>query len=102
MSSTLEASFNAAMQAIYRQAKEQLGYNATRFLQLISELGGVQAAKKLLIGSEAQYGLQVLWEGGRLDLSVEAHVLKPEFAGLFTEEERDRARARLRDYGWTD
>ena len=40
-----------------------------------------------------------LWELKRLDLSVEAFVLRSEYAPLFTEEERGIARARLKEYG---
>jgi hypothetical protein len=33
-------------------------------------------------------------------VSVEAYVLRPEYAPLFTEEERSIARARLKGYGY--
>lgn len=39
-----------------------------------------------------------IWAAGRLDLTVEARVLKPEYAGLFTDEERRIARRRLDEY----
>lgn len=45
---SLEKQFNQDMINIYQTAKKELGYNATRFLQLISEVGGLQAAKKLI------------------------------------------------------
>ena len=89
------------MQDIYLRAKSDCGYNATRFLQMISEAGGVETARRLLRGTDAQYGLQVLWEHGRLDLSVEAHVLKDEVRDLLSDEERQIAEGRLRAYGWT-
>jgi hypothetical protein len=40
-------------------------------------------------------GFAKLWERGRLDLSVEAVVVQPRFAALFTEDEVDAARRRL-------
>jgi hypothetical protein len=43
-------------------------------------------------------GFTTLWELKRPDLSVEAFVLRPEYAPLFTQEERSIARARLRQY----
>ena len=49
---------------------------------------------------EVSDGFTTLWELKRLDLSVEAYVLRPEYAPLFTEEERGIARARLRQYGY--
>jgi hypothetical protein len=41
-----------------------------------------------------------LWELRRLDLSVEALALEPEFHELFTRPELDTARRRLADYGY--
>jgi hypothetical protein len=37
-----------------------------------------------------------------LDLTVEAHILRDEFAPIFTDEDREQARARLEEYGWRD
>ena len=80
---------------IYRLAKSACGYDARRFHQMLSEFGGLNTAKRLLATDEIQYGFTELYFCGRLDLTVEAHVVKPEFRGLFTEEELRRARQRL-------
>lgn len=45
-------------------------------------------------------GFTTLWEHGRLDLSVEAYVLKPEYAELFTEDEKNMCRDRLLQFGY--
>lgn len=88
VASELERRFDQAMIGIYTTAKRDLGYNATRFLQMITEHGGLGAAR-LLLGSEAvSEGFTKLWEHRRLDLTVEAHVLRQEFAELFTPSER--------------
>ena len=42
----------------------------------------------------------MLWEHHRYDLSVEAHVLKPEYEGMFTDEERRICRERLKEFGY--
>lgn len=97
---TLEIKFNADMKSIYDRAKKELGYNATRFLQLLSQVGGIEAAKKLISKDGGTYGFEVLWENKRLDLSVEAHVLKPEYENLFTEEERELCKDRLSKFGF--
>lgn len=47
----LERRFNGAMVSIYETAKRELGYNATRFVQMISEQGGLATAKQLLWSS---------------------------------------------------
>ena len=93
-----EARFHAAMLESYRMAQRDLSYNATRFLQLVEARGGVQAARQLLAGAPSE-GFATLWEKGRLDLSVEAHILQPEFRELFTEAERRVAEDRLRQFG---
>ena len=100
MASDAEAAFHKAMVAIYQTAKKDLGYNATRFLQMISDHGGLDAARQLLRAPAVSNGFTTLWEHHRLDLSVEAHVLREEFRSLFTDEERDVASRRLRDYGY--
>jgi len=91
----LEIKFHEDMRDIYLTAKKELKYNASRFWQLVSEKGGVQAAKTLIAKDGGTYGFEVLWEHRRLDLSVEAHVLKPEYTDLFTNEERKLCRDRL-------
>ena len=95
-----ERRFHRAMISIYEVAKRELGYNATRFLQMISEQGGLAAAKQLLWSDAPSEGFTTLWERGRLELTVEAHILRDEFASLFTDEDRERARTRLEQYGW--
>jgi len=94
----LQKQFNQAMLRIYERARDQCRYTATRFLSMLHEKGGLATAKALLATSEPSSGLVRLWQCGRLDLSVEAHVLKPEFASLFTERERWTARERLEAY----
>jgi len=97
--SGLETQFHRAMIGIYERAKEECGYNATRFLGMLSEKGGLRTAQILLATSQPSDGYVALWECNRLDLTVEALVLKPEFASLFTEEEKQVARNRLEEYG---
>jgi TIR domain len=94
-----EQAFHLAMLSIYRRAKRDLGYNASRFLQMLDQ-GGLPAARQLLHAPGVSDGFRTLWEHKRLDLTVEAHVLKPEFQHLFTPQELDIARSRLRDYGY--
>ncbi len=67
---------------------------------MISEQGGLATAKQLLWSCAPSEGFTTLWERGRLDLTVEAHVLKTEFDPLFTDADRDQARDRLEAYGW--
>jgi hypothetical protein len=95
-----ERRWNRAMVTIYETAKRELNYNATRFLQMLSEQGGLATARQLLWSDTPSDGFTTLWEHHRLELTVEAHVLHEEFRSLFTDEDRERALDRLQQYGW--
>jgi hypothetical protein len=86
--------------SVYERARDEASYNATRFLQMVSGSGGLEAARQLLRSPAASEGFTALWQKNRLDLSVEAHVLKPEFQDLFADEEQSIARSRLEAYGY--
>lgn len=98
--SALENRFHEDMKDIYFTAKKELKYNASRFFQLVSREGGFKAAKRLISKSGGTYGFEVLWENKRLDLSVEALVLRSEYHELFTDEEREICRNRLKEFGY--
>ena len=68
----LERLFHREMVQIYERARRETGYNATRFLQMVSSQGGLVTARSLLRAPAASDGFTALWERTRLDLSVEA------------------------------
>lgn len=92
--------FHQAMLDIYRQAKQETGYTPTYFLQMVDEMGGLEAARRLLAKSDVSDGLTELYLRNRLDLTVEAHVIRPEFQPLFTPEELETAEQRLRELNY--
>lgn len=96
----LDDTFHQRMIGIYDAALRECNYRATRFLQMVTDQGGVQAAKALLHAEGYSEGLTALWEHKRLDLSMEALVLQEPWSALFTEEELSVARKRLRDLGY--
>jgi hypothetical protein len=100
MASLTEQQFDAAMMNIYHRARKEVGYNATRYLQMLHDQGGLRTAQTLLHASQVSDGYTALWERGRLDLTVEALVLQPEWQELFTEQELNIARQRLQQYGY--
>ena len=97
----LSDDFHQAMLQIYRHAKKECKYTATYFLQMVSEQGGLQAAKKLLSAPGVSDGFTRLWECGRLDLTLEALVLQPKWRELFSADECDKARIRLELLGYS-
>jgi hypothetical protein len=95
----MEKRFDFAMMDIYRRAKSEAGYNATRFFQMLTEHRGLETARILLHAGTVSDEYTALWERGRLDLTVEALILDhSEYTPLFTPEERAIARRRLQDY----
>jgi hypothetical protein len=101
MAKSLEDSFDADMMDIYRCAKTEARYNATRYLQMLMEHGGVETARILLHADGVSEGYTALWERGRLDLTVEALIHDhAEYHALFTPEEREIARGRLEKYNY--
>lgn len=94
--SPLDLEFHHAMLSIYEIEKGH-GYYAAYFKQMLDQFGGVGAAKRLLAKKDVQQGLMTLWEMDHLANSVEAHVLRPKFRELFTDEELAVAHQRLED-----
>lgn len=96
------AEFHEAMVTIFKRAIAEVkpAYRARQFLSMVVEHGGVEAAKRLLHTDEEQSGFTRLWEAKKLDLSVEAHVVRPHFSHLFTPEEVATARERLQRYSY--
>ena len=97
----LVTEFANAMQEIYRRAKSEAGYNATVFLRMLQDRGALETAHYLIHTAKPSDGFTPLWQKGRLDLTVEAHVLQPRFEPLFTEEERTICSQRLEALGYT-
>lgn len=73
------------------RAKKECKYNPTRFNQMIAKWGGVETAKQLISsGLRTGFpsdGYTMLLLCGRLDLTMEHSVCKPEYQALFTQHE---------------
>ncbi len=96
----LEKKFEQAMIDLYQRAIDECNYTATRFLQMVLEHGGLATARTLLETDIPSEGFTRLWECRRLDLTLEAQILRPKFAELFTEEQKATAVQRLKEYGY--
>jgi hypothetical protein len=102
MHADLEAGFDKAMMQVYLSAKQEAGYPATRYLQMLRQHRGLQTARMLILADHPPEGYTALWERRRLDLTVEAMVLQPRCRPLFAEEPEvlERAKRRLTAYGY--
>ncbi|NVN50339.1 DUF262 domain-containing protein [Mycolicibacterium hippocampi] len=97
---TVEAEFSGRMKAIYDRGRAEAGYNASYFLNMLSQYGPHDTARRLLASPAMSDGFAELWERGRLDLTVEALVIEPQFQALFSEDETAIARRRLSRFGY--
>jgi hypothetical protein len=89
------------MLEIYQRAKSEAGYNATIFLRMLGDRGGLATAKYLINSPKPSDGYTHLYERGRLNLTVEAMVVEhTKWHELFTSDELAKARLRLRQYGY--
>jgi hypothetical protein len=110
--SPLELRFHDAMLGIFTLAGEATrkrapdgstirGYWANYFLRGVRNHGGPDYARQLLRAEGTSDGFQRLTDERRLDLTVEALVLRPEYSELFTDEERAVAASRLARGGYS-
>lgn len=76
------------------------GYWASYFLRGVRNHGGPYYAHQLLRREGTTEGFQRLKQEGRLDLTMEALVLRPEYTELFADEERRIAAHRLAEAGY--
>ncbi|MDX3663879.1 hypothetical protein PV646_41900 [Streptomyces sp. ID05-26A] len=94
----LAREFTDDLHESYRYLARKIQYRAKAFIEMVALHGGVGAARILLGGPQTHDGFIRLWEAGELSHSVEACVLHPKYAVLFSEDERRAARQRLEDH----
>lgn len=96
----VQREFAGRMTDVYRRGLAEAGYNATYFRSMLAELGPLATAHKLLAAPAVSDGFAALWERGRMDLTVEAVVVEPQFAELFSSDEIAVAQRRLEQFGY--
>lgn len=85
--SELETKFLKMIRAANETAKRECGYNPSGFNKMLADHGALGTAQRLLATSEPSEGFTRLWLCKRLDLTLEAFVIKKEFQPLFTADE---------------
>ena len=98
----LERKFNRKALDLYQKCGSETGYWPNRYLRRVRREGGLAAVKYWLRGTEPAEGLRRLDQLRRLDLSVEALALRYPWRLLFSDEELDVARKRLKRFGYTE
>lgn len=88
---------------LFRQcerAKKECNYNATRFLQMFHEQGAISTARQLIMSPNLSRGFISMWERKRLDLTIEALIIREPWRQLFTCAEVEIATKRLEQSGY--
>lgn len=82
----LQSKFNLEIMEAIEESKK-IGYNPTRFIVMLhKEKGNAFEVAQKLIKKDLTSGLWELYQHNRLDLSVEATMIKPEYRNLFSSE----------------
>lgn len=106
MDKELIEQFHQKALQVYEDGKRETGYCGKRYLQKVRKDGGMNAAKSWLKrrsrNDTPTSGFIKLVEYGRLDVSLEAQVIKEPWSRLFTTDELSVARNRLARYGYFD
>jgi hypothetical protein len=87
--------FTAALRELYVRAAHEANYRAPYLLRMLDEMNGHDAATNLILSRELPVGFTQLYERKRLDLSIEALVLRPKWKQLFDRNTLAAARQRL-------
>ncbi len=92
-----EGRFTEALQKMIERITVDCGYQPEQYIQTVTELGGVQAAKHLLTEPQLSDDSVQLWARGRPDLTIEAIASNDDWKTLFSDEERSVAERRRVD-----
>lgn len=81
-------------------SKKELGYYPSRFVQMVSQKGGIETARAIVAKGGVSEGFEKLSAAQRLDLSMEASVIDPKYSVLFTDDEVNHCFAILCECGY--
>lgn len=96
----IEAQLHQKLIEAENESKNVLGYISHSFIEMIDEHGALQTVK-ILISKNPSNAYAKLWEKNRLDLTVEAIIIQnQEFHSIFSEEELNKAKERLNQFGY--
>lgn len=100
MTTMEDAEFTKFLRSKAMEAQRVLNYRPALFLQMLGSSGGYQTVSTLISQPKPSDGFTRLWEGGRLDLSVEALVTESRWRRCFDADLLLAAEKRLREAGY--
>ena len=102
MTTELEIDFKMALLNAVDICIRLYRYRPTYFLRMLDNYGAVGTATQLATAIKFHEGFTKLWELGRLDLTVEAIMLRRPYRQLFPKEVLDKASDRLKALGYKE
>lgn len=100
--SPLEKELQQELEDAAEIVKKKYKYNPHIILRMLNENGSVLTAKKLIPHFYDTGGFKELIDCKALEYSLEAIVLQKKYAELFTDEELECCKFKLREAGYTD
>lgn len=86
---------------IYNTAKKEINYMPSYLLNMISNIGAYETAIRIVTKQNVTSGFDRLWESGRLDLSVEALLIR-KYSQLFSSEVIEMCKKNLAEYNYIE
>jgi len=83
---------------LWHRCERDLHFTPTWLRKMLPRVGGVETARRYVCTTATESELGQLWRAGSVNESVEALMLHPRFARLFTGTERREAQRRLDAY----
>lgn len=100
MTNILKNKFNEEVLLAIEKMKKEEHYTPTRFIQMLQQAGNnAHEVVQRLVIKDVSLGLEKLWEKGRLELSMEAIMTKPEYKELFSQEIIKICEKKLKQFG---
>lgn len=94
----LKNKFNTDVLHIIEECKK-IGYVPTRFIQMLQQhKNDAYEIVPALVNKKITSGLETLWQKGRLDLSIEAIIIKAEYKTLFSQDLINMCKKKLEAY----
>ena len=87
ITTNLEKQFTKELLENCEKASKSCPYRGVRFIQTLQKFGGVKTAKEILHKGRLSDEFEILVKAGLVELTMEALVVKPCYAELFTDDE---------------
>ncbi|ONI46748.1 hypothetical protein AN644_02630 [Candidatus Epulonipiscium fishelsonii] len=97
---SLKQKFNKEVINTYKRIATEVKYKSSGLLTQINKYGGYEASLKYIMTDANTMDFSVLWEYQRLDLSIEALILKEDYKSLFPDYILEFCKNRLKEYNY--